>query len=108
MITIYGLPELFAKLAAVQTVGLAGAETAKTLLSEDVAGNARSKVAVDTGETRESIEVFEEGVRAGGAAPFLEFGTFKMAAQPFMRPAADEADGEAALEPVKRTIQALG
>ena len=51
----------------------------------------------------------EEGVEAGtDAAIYVEFGTYRMAAQPFMRPAADKADGEEALKKLAAVIQALG
>jgi HK97 gp10 family phage protein len=49
----------------------------------------RETVAVDTGETRDSITVNLEtqAVEVGGAGLFLEFGTTRMGAQPFMIPA---------------------
>lgn len=60
-------------------------------VSNFVADTAREMVAVDTGETRDSITVTGDGVSVGGAAVYLEFGTYKMAAEPFFRPAADAA-----------------
>lgn len=59
---------------------------------------ARSLVPVDTGALRTSIEVFGAGgsgertVEAGQSldyAPFVEYGTARQAAQPFMTPAAE-------------------
>lgn len=53
----------------------------------------KATVAVDTGETRDSIQISTGSdkrgpvviLKAGGAALALEFGTEKMDAQPFMR-----------------------
>lgn len=57
-------------------------------LAEITGDIARSIVAVDTGATKRSIEVQGNEVSAGEAAIYLEFGTVKMDAQPFLRPAA--------------------
>jgi hypothetical protein len=51
--------------------------------AEYTAERMRERVAVDTGETRDSIETNEGEVRAGGASVFLEYGTVHMPAQPF-------------------------
>jgi HK97 gp10 family phage protein len=63
-----------------------------------LAAEMRRTVAVDTGYTRDSIDViaYHPGVAvwAIGGAPFLEFGTVKMRAQPFARPAIDTKRGE--------------
>lgn len=48
-------------------------------------------VPVHDGILRDSIEEFEDGVEATAAhAPFVEWGTYKDAPQPFMGPAADQ------------------
>ena len=65
----------------------AGAEKAVQDFREKVADEARARVAVKTGETKDSIEATKDGVEAGGAALFLEMGTVKMAPQPFLAPA---------------------
>jgi len=62
--------------------------------AEAAASRARELVPVDTGELRDSIyaEETEEGARFGATADHaahVEFGTWKMAAQPFLRPAVD-------------------
>ena len=106
-VTIFGLPQLLARFAAAAVVGEAAGQAAVLALSEDVAGTARAMVAVDTGETEDSIQITPEGVVAGGAAIYLEFGTYKMAAQPFMRPAADSADDGAASEAASVAFRAI-
>ena len=60
---------------------------------EAVAGDARSLCPVDTGRLRGSISVNADGSKAvvcanTDYAAYVEFGTSKMAAQPFMVPAA--------------------
>ena len=60
---------------------------------------ARSMAAVDTGELRGSISVSHGGlesrvVAACGYAALVEFGTSRMAARPFMQPAAESARAE--------------
>ena len=68
----------------------ASSEAIKNKVKVKIAQSARKLVAVDTGETQDSITVTKDGVEAGSAALFLEFGTVKMAAQPFLGPAAAE------------------
>lgn len=55
------------------------------------ADEARSRVPVDTGELRDSIEEGEDyyNVTASHALP-VEFGTFKSPAQPYFRPSVDK------------------
>jgi HK97 gp10 family phage protein len=97
-IKVLGVAQAIAKLASIQALGKIAGEAAEKAVAEDVANLAQSMVAVDTGATRDSIQETEEGVVASEAGLYLEFGTFKMAAQPFMRPAADSAsEGPAAL-----------
>ncbi len=60
--------------------------------AEAVADEAKNMCPVDTGMLRDSIEVSSEGMNASinaGAdyAAFVEFGTCKAAAQPFLVPA---------------------
>jgi HK97 gp10 family phage protein len=63
-------------------------------LKERIAEEARRRVAVDTGATRDSIEITDEGVEVGGAAIFLEHGTRNMAAEPFLGPACEAAKAD--------------
>lgn len=69
----------------------ARADGAEYALKERIAEEARRRVRVKTGETRDSIEVTDDGVEAGSAAPFLEFGTRHMPAYPFLGPAVEVA-----------------
>ena len=62
-------------------------EAAQQRALEDAARLMVDTVAVDTGATRDSIRVEGDTVIAGGAALYLEFGTVRMGAQPFMIPA---------------------
>jgi len=96
VIRIYGVPQTVARLAAVAARAAAAAPKASEAIAEEVANSARDRVPVLTGETQASIETTPEGVQAGAAAIYLEFGTSRMAAQPFLRPAADEATGAGA------------
>lgn len=73
------------------------------LAAREVYIDAKTKVPVRTGRLRDSITLIAESpfqyiVKAGsdtktGAyyAPYVEFGTRKMAPRPFMRPAAEKA-----------------
>jgi HK97 gp10 family phage protein len=106
-IVIYGLPQLLARFAAAAALGEIAGHAAVTAVSEDVAATAKSMVPVDTGETYDSIQVTPEGVVAGGAALYLEFGTYKMAAEPFMRPAADGADDGGAIAAAAAVFRAI-
>ena len=101
-VQVLGVPETLAKFAELAAAVERAEDPAQLAVSEEVALIAQTLVAVDTGETLESIEASAEGVTAGGAAPYLEFGTSRMGAQPFMRPAADSASGKGG-EVVMRT-----
>lgn len=64
--------------------------------AELVAEDMRSNVAVQSGETQASIQVTDvDGgdavITSAGASIYLEFGTINMAAEPFARPAIDDA-----------------
>jgi len=65
-----------------------------------IATQAENNCPVDTGKLRASVFVREAGddVEIGFSedyASYVEFGTYKMAAQPFLRPAFDEAELQA-------------
>jgi HK97 gp10 family phage protein len=75
-----------------QLTAVVNAESAKVKAKVEmkILQSAQKTVAVDTGATRDSGEITEDGVEFGEAALFLEFGTVKMAAQPFLGPASTE------------------
>ena len=82
------LPEIIAKMP-----GLVSAVVKKTAF--DIEEDARNFCPVDTGALQGSIEANVEEFYATIApateyAGYVEFGTWKMAAQPYMRPAADK------------------
>ena len=106
-IVIYGLPQLLTRFAAAAALGEIAGQAAVSALAQDVEAQAKSMVAVDTGETYDSIQVTPEGVVAGGAALYLEFGTYKMGAEPFLRPAADGADDGGAIAAASAVFRAI-
>ena len=68
---------------------------------EAVETAAKANAPVLTGQLRESIHADEDGDGLGGSvstdvryAVFVEYGTSKMAAEPFMGPAADAGTGQ--------------
>jgi HK97 gp10 family phage protein len=67
---------------------------------ERIVEEARSRVRVASGDTRDSIAITEDGdgVEAGFAAKFLEYGTVKMSAYPFLGPAAKSVQESFAAE----------
>jgi hypothetical protein len=70
----------------------AEAALVKARALENIATRARELVRVRTGATKDSIQVNEgeDGVEAGEAALFLEYGTVKMPAYPFLGPATSQ------------------
>jgi hypothetical protein len=65
-----------------------GADAIKRRALERIAMEARARVRVKTGATKDSIQVTGDTVEAGEAALFLEYGTRNMPAYPFLGPAA--------------------
>lgn len=65
------------------------AERRVGMIRQRVAMVARSMAAVDTGEMRDGVRATANGVTASAPhSVHVEYGTYKMRAQPFMRPAA--------------------
>jgi len=93
MISVSGLSELMgglAKAAAITPLAVVAVKASGEMIADAARGNAP----VLTGALRDSIEVDASGlsVVVGPTvdyAPFVEFGTWKDAPQPFMGPAAD-------------------
>lgn len=91
-------------MATVETnIGAAFAAMLPTLSAESLkiaqagAAGASRRAAVDTGRLQRSLRAFPTGrARARWGtnvfySPFLEFGTWKMSARPFVRPSVDDA-----------------
>jgi HK97 gp10 family phage protein len=75
-----------------------------------ILAEAQANCPVDTGFLRDSafMQISEDDVEIGFEAPYasyVEFGTYKMAAQPFLRPAFDEMEDEA-LSAIVDSVQA--
>jgi HK97 gp10 family phage protein len=69
-------------------------EQAVSKTAKDIEATAKSICPYDTGALQESILSESEGLKATISpsmdyAGYVEFGTYKMSAQPYMRPAAD-------------------
>ena len=99
---IEGTDETIRNLGRINDAVLAELEQAVMPGTEVVAESARQKVPVDTGKLKESIQARVTKKNASGVTVivaagtdeyywlFIEFGTSKMPAQPFLRPALDE------------------
>lgn len=101
-ITITGTPEMKAKLQKLAAaVGKKGSRVAVRAGALVVLNSAKEKAPYRTGTLRRSLEM-EDGpgdteVTVGTDleyAPYVEFGTSRMGAQPFLRPAFDENQDE--------------
>lgn len=95
-VTIKGLADLERKLAEAGSATRAAAEKAVSEEANATRDDARRLAPVKTGELRRSIRAEAEGltgdVKARARhATFVEHGTYRDKAQPFMRPAADRA-----------------
>lgn len=97
MIRVLGVPQLLARFARAAALGEVAENAAVSAVAVEVAETARSLVPVDTGTLRDSIQEHAEGVSVTAPyAGFVEYGTAYVPAQPYLRPAADEAKGEQA------------
>lgn len=92
-VTLYSrLPQIAAQMPA-----KAGAVVQKTVM--DVEAGARSAAPVDTGALQNSIQGRMTGQLDGEVTTgleysmYVEYGTYKMAAQPYLVPAAEQARG---------------
>lgn len=95
-VTIKGLSSLQAKLRRIDPLTKSGMRLGVGKATAKVSGDAKMIVAVDTGALRSSLheEITEDANSVTGSvgtnleyAPPVEFGTSKMAAQPFLQPA---------------------
>jgi len=82
--------------ASIETTRKAGQTVRKA--AADVEAQGAARVPVDTGNMRTSIGTSTHGPLSAEIGPtasysqYVEFGTYKMAAQPFMGPAADAVE----------------
>jgi len=72
-----------------------GGEEARQAAAEAIATRARALVEVRSGATRATIRAEGGKVVAGGAALYLERGTSKMPAEPFLVPAVAQSQSQA-------------
>lgn len=91
-VEIKGLDKLVVKLDKIANLDISNALEKACLVVENAA---KEKCPVDTGRLRNSIshEVEnDEGIIGTNVeyAPYVEFGTYKMKAQPFLQPALNE------------------
>lgn len=102
VIGVAALTDRFTRAAA---LGELAAKGAADVLGTEVAIGARATVAVDTGDTRDSIEYADGHVTVGTPyAADLEYGTSDTPAQPFLRPAADTVSDDSALSHAAQII----
>jgi HK97 gp10 family phage protein len=121
-ITVIGVPQAIAKIQAVQQIVFRDAGLIPYRAAQAVQQQARAIVPVKEGWLRNGIVIEKQGPYtyaisassvAGGAdkeyAAHVEFGTYKMSAQPYMQPAIDAARGpaRAALAALAAKVQAL-
>lgn len=93
-IRIEGIPQLQAALTVAAAVARAASESAVASEVKSVSADARGGAPVQTGELRSGVTGSASGLSGEVRSPvrhsgFVEFGTGKMAAQPFMAPAAE-------------------
>lgn len=94
-VKVEGLDRLAAKLDRLPAGMLRGAESAVAATTDAVRDLMRDAAPVDTGELRDSIQAEHSGLSGtvaatAGHADDVEFGTSKMAEQPFATPAAEQ------------------
>lgn len=83
------------RIPAITAAALPKAQAAVTAAAAQVEAHAKTTAPVDTGNLRSSIQARPAGALAADVvaqaeyAIYQEFGTYKMAAQPFMGPAAE-------------------
>lgn len=97
VIRVIGVPALLSRFVRAAVLGEAAARAAQGTLAQEVASTARAIVPVDTGRLRDSIMAASDRVFTEvDYAAYVEYGTSERAPQPFLRPAADTANGEVA------------
>lgn len=91
MTAIRGMAQCLARFARAEVLAEVAAQAGAKTAAQEIAETARSLVPVDTGTLHDSIAVNDAGVGIGAPyAAFVEFGTSRNSAQPYVRPAMDE------------------
>ncbi|MDP9301840.1 MAG: HK97 gp10 family phage protein [Actinomycetota bacterium] len=102
-LTVEGLTQALEKLGAIEAKVALAAKPMAEAAADPVLERARSLVPVDTGRLHDSLETKPDPQDATAVlvgtdveyARWPEFGTVNMAAQPYLRPAADSGGGSA-------------
>lgn len=96
-VRVLGQDRLARKLAAIEPALKAAMQREVKIAAVNIQNGARSRVPVDTGRLRNSIthEILADGLNASVGsnveyAPFVEFGTRRMRAKPYLFPAFEE------------------
>jgi len=109
VIQVTGARELNRKLRQIEQNALSVGRLELRQVAKRIAARAKQLAPVETGELRDSIQVHTvdeddiEVIAASYYAPWVEYGTEKMAPRPFMRPAIDDV-GRSAVDGVARRI----
>ena len=101
-VRVIGEERILARLRDMIEAMRKGGDEGSREVAEFIKDRAQQLVPVDTGRLRDSIRVNELGPRSYSVGPgdeveyaeYVEFGTSRMAAQPYMRPAAELARQE--------------
>lgn len=101
-VRVIGEERLLARIRDIIDAMKSGGADASRETAEFIKDRAQDLVPVDTGRLRDSIRVTKVGSREYTVGPgdeveyaeYVEFGTSRMAAQPYMRPAAEIARRE--------------
>lgn len=101
-----------AVLARIRGASRQGLEAAAVVVEREAKGNIRAKDIIDTGNLLGSVshELLDDRARVGTNVEYgiyHEYGTYKMAARPWLRPAVDENQGairKAFAEQVRRVL----
>lgn len=101
-VRVIGEDRLLARLRDIIDAMRGGSADATRDMAEAIKDRAQQLVPVDTGRLRDSIRVNELGPRSYTVGPgdeveyaeYVEYGTSRMAAQPYMRPAIELARQE--------------
>lgn len=108
MSAVLGMAKLLGRLARAEVVSELAAQAGASKAAQEIAETARSMAPVATGALRDSIAVNPEGVYIGAPyAVFVEYGTSRSPAQPYVRPAMDEVKEAGPAEAAEAVIRRI-